>query len=94
MPQSKKSKKNIAQEKEKQEAKKSKKKDDYLTRSTEKSKNTNTEDPYARKYKPRRRNLSNPDPHILSAHQTRAQKACLKRGDSTPNFHGFDSKVG
>ena len=79
MPQNKKPKKEIAQDKEKEkEAKKLKKTEDFLTRSSEKSKNRNTEDPYARKYQKRNRNLSNPNPpHTHSVHQTRAQTACL-----------------
>ena len=49
MPASKKSKKNIEQDKEKEkEAKKAKKQEEFLTRSSGKSKNPNTEDPYAK----------------------------------------------
>ena len=94
MPAPKKSKKNIEQEKEKEkEAKKAKKIEEFLLRSSGKSKNQNTEDPYAKKYNTRRRNRSNPNPpHTLSDHNTRAKKDCLKRGDSPPAFHGFESQ--
>ena len=94
MPASKKSKKNIEQDKEKEkEAKKAKKQEEFLTRSSGKSKKPNTGDPYAKTYNnTRRRNLSNPNPpHTLSDHNTRAKKDCLRRGDSTPAFHGFES---
>ena len=95
MPASKKSKKNTEQDKEKEkEAKKAKKREEFLTRSSGKSKNPNKEDPYAKTYNTtRRRNKSNPNPpHTLSDHNTRAKKDCLKRGDSDPIFHGFESQ--